>query len=154
MKVKISLGASMFPRIICGFPGVGKSTLFANSQGKITDSDSSKFDKSQFPQNYINHINQKLDEGYTVLCSTHKIVRDALVANGMDFVLVYPALNCRDEYIDRYINRGSPQPFIDMMKEKWVDFVVECSSQQNCLHVCLGQGQFLPSLEELPKLAM
>lgn len=156
MKVFINLAREdMFPKIIAGFPGVGKSTLFRKRGARlIADSDSSTFDKSDFPANYIRHIKQKLSEGYTVLVSTHNDVRNALVAEGMDFVLVYPALNCKEEYLQRYRDRGSPAAFVEMMDKKWVDFVVDCSGQKGCWHVCLAQGQFMPALDELPKLAV
>lgn len=139
-----------FPRVICGFPGVGKSTLFANKGNqKIVDSDSSTFDKADFPANYIAHIKQKLADGYTVLCSTHKDVRAALVAEGIDFILVYPLLECKDEYLRRYVKRGSPASFVFMMDSKWEEFVNDCASQESCTHVRLGHDQYMPSFEFL-----
>lgn len=92
--------------IIAGFPGVGKSYLFNETDIKVTDSDSSKFDKKDFPNNYISHIQNKLDEGYTVLSSTHDDVRKAFVENNMPFYLVYPDIRLKDEYIERYKKRG------------------------------------------------
>lgn len=51
------------PMLVAGFPGTGKSYYCYNGDWShympskfATDSDSSKFDKSNFPQNYINHI--------------------------------------------------------------------------------------------------
>jgi hypothetical protein len=43
--------------LISAFPGTGKSFLFNNTKLKILDSDSSKFDKSKFPENYIDISN-------------------------------------------------------------------------------------------------
>jgi hypothetical protein len=55
-------------------------------QGFATDSDSSKFDKANFPDNYIEHIKQKISEGYArIFISSHKEVREALVKNGLEF---------------------------------------------------------------------
>jgi hypothetical protein len=154
MKVMLSLAGEQttMPNVICGFPGVGKSTLFRNRGDlKILDSDSSTFDKAEFPQNYIAHIKEKIAEGYIILASTHDVVRNALVENNIPFGIVYPALNCKEEYLQRYRDRGSPQAFIDLMDAKWVDFVNGCASQKGCISYCMPKGQYMPSIEELPK---
>lgn len=147
--------AEEVPRVICGFPGVGKSSLFRNrGDSKIVDSDSSTFDKAEFPANYIAHIREKLAEGYTVLCSTHAEVRAALVQAGIPFALVYPKLDCRDEYMQRYTERGSPDAFIGMMFKNWEKFVQGCADQAGCKHVELDSGQYIPAtLQELQKRA-
>ena len=46
----------MKTKVYSAFPGVGKTTYFNNTSKNVLDSDSSTFDKSEFPQNYINHI--------------------------------------------------------------------------------------------------
>lgn len=157
MKVMLSLAGDTqmqkMPQVICGFPGVGKSTLFTNrGDQKILDSDSSTFDKANFPANYIAHIKEKIAEGYTILASTHDVVRQALVDNEIEFGIVYPALNCKAEYLQRYADRGNPQGFIDLMESKWVDFVNGCAAQKGCVSYCMPQGKYMPTIEELPKL--
>lgn len=155
MKVMLSIAKdnTMPVQVICGFPGVGKSTLFRDrGDQKILDSDSSTFDKAEFPANYIAHIKEKIAEGYTILASTHDVVRQALVDNDIPFGIVYPALNCKAEYLQRYADRGSPQGFIDLMDSKWVDFVNGCAAQKDCVSHCLAQGEYMPTMEELPKL--
>lgn len=140
----------MMTKVICGFPGVGKSTLFANRGDlKVVDSDSSKFDKAHFPANYIAHIKQKLAEGCLVLCSTHAAVRQAFVDEGIDFVLVYPKRECKSEYLSRYVSRGSPAPFVYMMDEKWDFFISDCESQKGCTHIILEPGEYIPSANSL-----
>ena len=42
--------------IISGFPGLGKSVLYKENKVNYSDSDSSKFSKKNFPENYIKHI--------------------------------------------------------------------------------------------------
>jgi len=84
------------PMLVAGFPGTGKSSYCYRDadympQGFATDSDSSKFDKADFPQNYIEHIKEKISEGYArIFISSHKEVREALVENGLEFTLIYP----------------------------------------------------------------
>ena len=44
--------------IISGFPGLGKSILYKENKVNYSDSDSSKFSKKNFPENYIKHIKE------------------------------------------------------------------------------------------------
>lgn len=108
--------------IISGFPGVGKSYYCKNieyAEGACCDSDSSKFDKSEFPGNYIKHIKKQITVYNTVLVSTHLEVRKAMVDEGLRFVLVYPDRSLKEEYLERYRKRGSPQVFLDLLDKNW-----------------------------------
>ena len=80
--------------VVSGFPGVGKS-YYVNygesndymPQGFALDSDSSKFDKKEFPQNYIDHIKNNIGKVKIIFVSSHKEVREELVKNNIRFVL-------------------------------------------------------------------
>ena len=80
MKVKkFNEHSAVDTLVVSAFPGCGKSHLFRNKgDKKILDSDSSTFDKSQFPENYINHIKSNIGDVDMILVSSHKEVRDAL----------------------------------------------------------------------------
>lgn len=135
------------PIVIAGFPGIGKSTLF--KQGvKCIDSDSSKFNKSDFPANYIEYIKEKLkDESLDyIFVSTHASVRHALVAAKIPYILVYPKITLKQEYLQRYRDRGSPEAFIELMDRSWNDFIVDCASQHGCERVILTEGQYLSDI--------
>lgn len=142
--------------IFSAFPGCGKSTLFRkapeyglvpcqvakNEDGVpvittppapagstyLFDSDSSLFDKSNFPHNYIEHIKGIMEsyENVIILVSSHEEVRAALSANGIEYILVYPDRSLKEEFIQRYIDRGSPESFVKMMEEKWDVFIDSC----------------------------
>lgn len=134
--------------VICGFPGVGKSYVVRHQNDlglKILDSDSSTFDKKEFPQNYIEHIESVLSKGEVdiILVSSHKVVREALKENNIDFFLVYPDILCKDEYIERYQERGSPESFIDLLRKNWDNWITECKQETDCSHVVLKRGQTL-----------
>lgn len=145
MKMTTILNESKLPskqhgKVICGFPGVGKSTLYKelkSSKVKVLDSDSSTFDKSEFPANYIKHIKEKTAEGYTILASSHDTVRDALVKAKIPFVLVYPAQNLKKDYLERYEDRGSPEAFINLLDAKWKEWIGQCGNFESdyCTHV-------------------
>lgn len=122
--------------MVAAMPGVGKTYLFNRPEYKglkMTDSDSSKFswDKNgerskEFPENYIKHIKSCIQEGYDlILVSSHKIVRDAMLEEGIDFNLVYPSKDQKDEYIKRFIERGSPESFVKLVGDNWNSWIDE-----------------------------
>ena len=138
--------------LIAAFPGTGKSH-YCNvdadymPQGFATDSDSSKFDKAEFPANYIAHIKQKIEDGYVrIFISSHQEVRDALVENGLEFTLVYPKKELKQEYLDRYKQRGSPEAFIKLIADNWDAWIDELKTQTGCTHIELESGQYISNI--------
>ncbi len=131
--------------IISAFPGCGKSHYFRENKDKIIvlDSDSSKFDKSDFPRNYIQHIKENIGKADVIMVSSHKEVRDDLVQNEIKFTLVYPDISIKDEYIQRYIDRGSPEPFINLLTKNWELWIGELNTQIGCNKIKLKEGQYL-----------
>lgn len=138
--------------LIAGFPGTGKTSYCYRDadyipQGFCTDSDSSLFDKSNFPQNYIEHIKEKISEGYSrIFISSHKEVREALVKEGLHFTLVYPSKELKNEYIERYTQRGSSEKFIELLSNNWDNWIEELQNQKGCDHVVLKSGQFIANV--------
>ena len=136
--------------VVSAFPGCGKSHLFRNKgEKKILDSDSSTFDKSQFPQNYIEHIKSNIGEVDIILVSSHKEVRDALVNESINFTLVYPRKDMKDEYIQRYIDRGNDGKFVELLKQNWNNWTDELENQEGCEKIELESGQYLSNVIEL-----
>ena len=131
-------------KLISAFPGVGKSYLFKNKGNKIIlDSDSSKFDKKKFPENYIKHIKDNIGMADIILVSSHDVVRDALVANGLDFTLVYPDKSIKDEYIQRYKDRGNKDDFVNRLEDNWDRWIDGMEKQKGAKHIKLQSGQYL-----------
>jgi len=145
MKVKkFNEHNSVETLVVSAFPGCGKSHLFRNKgDKKILDSDSSTFDKSQFPENYIKHIKSNIGDVDIILVSSHKEVRDALVDKGIKFTLVYPNMDIKDEYIQRYIDRGNDGKFVELLKQNWKNWVEELNQQSGCEKIKLDSGQYL-----------
>jgi hypothetical protein len=151
MKVKrFNEHNSVETLVVSAFPGCGKSHLFRNKgEKKILDSDSSTFDKSQFPQNYIEHIKSNIGKVDIILVSSHKEVRDALVSESINFTLVYPSKDIKDEYIQRYIDRGNDGKFVELLKQNWDNWTDELENQEGCEKIKLESGQYLSNVIEL-----
>ena len=140
--------------LVAAFPGTGKSYYCYNGNwsqyvpnGFCTDSDSSTFDKANFPENYIEHIKQKITEGYArVFISSHKDVRDVLVLNNLPFVLIYPSKELKQEYIERYKQRGNNEKFIQLVSDNWETWIDDCKAQVGCFHIELKSGQFVANV--------
>ena len=60
-----------------------------------------------------------------IFVSSHKEVRDALFDNCIFFYLVYPDYSRKEEFIQRYKNRGNDDKFIKLVTEKWSEWFNE-----------------------------
>ena len=133
--------------LISAFPGVGKTYLKDNFKNlEIIDSDSSTFDKENFPQNYIQHIKDHIGKVDIILISSHEVVRKALVEEGLPFILVYPDSELKNEYIQRYKERGNNENFIKILDDNWDTWMNQMKNQKGCAHIILYSGQYRSNL--------
>jgi len=140
-------------KVISGFPGIGKSTLFENNRAlEFLDSDSTNFswaDESKetrnqdWPQNYMEHIVESAKYADAIFVSTHDTVRNALIESRVPFVLVYPSLEMKEEYIQRYKDRGNDEKFVKLLEANYKVWIENLMSQEGCKHVVLQPGQYL-----------
>ena len=123
--------------VVCGFPGVGKTTV-ANNRSNILDAESSAFSwewnveppfdrkrNPMFPTNYIKFLQENADKYDVLLAASHKKVREALCANGIQYIIVAPRRELKNEYLIRYLKRGSDINFIELLNEKWDEFLTD-----------------------------
>lgn len=140
--------------LISAFPGTGKSYYVYNGNWShyapekfACDSDSSKFDKSLFPDNYIAHIKKMVVDSYSrIFISSHKQVREALINHNLPFVLIYPSIELKDEYIARYKLRGNDDKFIELVSANWETWITELQQQTGCFHIVLKSNQFISNV--------
>lgn len=138
-------------KIISGFPGVGKSTLFKyKGEVLVSDSDSSKFSwlkpgvrHPDFPANYIEHIKSNIGKLDFIFVSSHDVVREALNNEGIEYTIVYPSKDIKDEYIQRYIDRGNNENFVKLLQENYETFIEGIEKETKPKLVPLGSGQYL-----------
>lgn len=133
--------------VISAFPACGKTYAFNNvskySKYNMLDSDSSNYSwikdeagnntterNPDFPNNYIEHIKENIGKVDFIFVSSHKVVRDALRENDIKYVLIYPDVSLKKEWLDRMRFRGNDSSFIEMMDRNFEIFVKECEEEE------------------------
>lgn len=135
-------------RVLCGFPGVGKSRIITKHDDFI-DLDSALFAKEN-PNRFVQYVDriesllETTDKG--ILVSTHRGLLEELTKRNIDVVLVFPVRSARAAFIQRYINRGDWVEFLIQMCDNWDKYHDEMESvalTENSLRVILEDRQYL-----------
>jgi hypothetical protein len=141
--------------IISAFIASGKTWLTLNSKRldlsgfSILDLDSSVIPKengqraSNFKELYMAKVRASIAPNTIVLISTHEEIRSALAEEGLDFALVYPLRELKEEWIQRLRSRKSPEGLINIVQKDWSSMLGECEEQGGCSHFTLKKGQYL-----------
>lgn len=152
-------------KIICGFPGIGKTfftTMAQRTNLNVWDSDSSSYSwleaaegkirNPEFPNNYMYHIKSLLDNQTIdyILVSTHTVVREALQKNGIEYLLVYPDKSLKQEYLERFYHRGSDINFIKFLDKNWDSFIKEMEDDPSTKRI-LSHDQYLTDVIPSPE---
>ena len=129
--------------IICGFPGTGKSTVMNIFKG-VVDLESTPFKKNwKIYADVAEHMHK---QGYTVMVSSHKEMRNELLSREAAFVVVIPKKEDKALYIERYRERGNTEEFIKLLDENfeaWIDEILE----EEGLVICeLNGDEFISDL--------
>ena len=91
-----------------------------------------------FPNNYIEHIKENIGKYKYIFVSSHKEVRDALLDNCLFFYLVYPDDRRKEEFIQRYKDRGNDESFIQLVDKNWDNWLSEIYwIETGCEKVCM-----------------
>jgi hypothetical protein len=144
--------------IISAFIASGKTWLTAHSKSlsisgyKVLDLDSTMFPKvdgqrtSGFKEAYIAKVKQSIAPNTIILLSTHEEIRSALVEEGLNFALVYPPEDLKEEWMGRLHARSSPQSLVDIVHRNWSSMLGECADQGGCTQFVLQRGQYLSDI--------
>lgn len=131
--------------IICGFPGVGKSTA-AERCKSVLDLESTPYhstnDLNWFSkyvdaiENYVNDVHYNY-----ILVSTHKLVRDEMQYRGIPYIIVTPLIKLKDEYLARYIKRGDPYSFVELINGQWESWIEDFAyDDMPIIHLDAGEN--------------
>ncbi len=111
--------------IICGYAGVGKSTLSRKFVG-VMDLESTPFEKDW--ERYAKCATYYHKQGYLVLVSCHKEIRERILSmlegDTEGVYTIVPNVADKELYRERYTRRGNTPEFIKVQMdnwEKWLD---------------------------------
>lgn len=114
------------------------STIYKENRISYSDSDSSKFSKKYFPDNYIKHIKRIRKKKDLVFVSSHICVREALVREKIPFIYVIPSLDRKEEFLNNYKERGNAQSFIDNVDINWERWLqISVYNNEYPVYVCV-----------------
>ena len=156
----------MDTKIYSIFPACGKTWLYKHQEDfglKILDSDSSQFSwirvngnierNPDFPNNYIRHIKENTGKYDCIFVSSHKVVREALDAEGIDFTIVYPEQSCKAEWIGRcYIREINFEDGCStaVMYNNFDDWILECvETGINHKEIVMRPGSYLSDYADI-----
>ena len=150
--------------VIAGFAGVGKTTLAKKYRNVIDiESSSYKYDYSMynnidyeklkgnkdrikntnFPQNYIDAINQAKQKYDIILIWLCDEAIDFYKKFGIEFVVCYPNIEAFEDYKQRYISRGNSKIWIDNVVSYYDEFVINNLEKSNYKKMILDKGETL-----------
>jgi hypothetical protein len=144
----------MNTQIISAFPGTGKTYFKTqNSDKRVFDLDSNEFTNGHdidgkvvsrhFPSNYLQAIKEHIGKTDVLFISIHREVRDMLTNTGIDFTLVYPKRELKEEYMERFRKRGDSESFIELFSKNWDAILKELENQPNCRHLILCRAEYI-----------
>ena len=126
--------------IICGFSGVGKSTAEQKSKNVI-DFESSAYShdwekgvmNNNFPKNYIDAVVEHMNNHHNCiyLLSCHEEVRRELKDRDFEYIIVMPTYWQRNEYVKRWLKRGSSVEFVRSMYDRWNEMMKSCEDDSS-----------------------
>lgn len=158
--------------IVSAFAGVGKTTLAQMYKEDVIDLESGNFKwldnegtenlkgnkkipNPRYPINYLEAIKKANSQYKVVLISQHDVIRKCLDAVKLDYIVVYPEIGLKEEFIERYKLRDNNDNFINLISSKWENWISDLNLIQNHKKIVINKGQYLSDFVEdfgLPKL--
>lgn len=147
--------------IVSAFAGVGKTTLakkynkdvidlesgnfkwIENGNTEATKGDNTRTQNPKYPINYLEAIKKANSEYKVVLISQHDVIRKCLDAVKLDYILVYPDISMKEEFIERYQKRGNNEKFINLIMSNWDKWIQDLNNISGHNKIILQKGQYL-----------
>lgn len=130
--------------IISGFSNIGKSYLIKNKNINCIDFDTCYFKKID---NWINIYVEcvlALKEKYDyVLITTYGEILNELNKRNIEYYLVYPKRELKEEYRNRAIKRDSDKDFIEGFFSRWDTHIDDCIKNKNKNKIVLNENEYL-----------
>lgn len=144
--------------IICGFPGIGKTTcrykynntnvldMESSAYSWIFDSNSCPKRNPEFPNNYIDSLELLAKKGgyEYIFVSSHEEAREEMRNRGIKYIIVAPenTSEIKNEYCKRYLKRGSDIDLINKVYQD-CDYMIESIERDPSPTIWLDCGEYL-----------
>ena len=160
--------------IIAGYAGIGKTTFARKNKNALDlsimpykysnlDEISSKYNGEKIKASPELKLNPNWRyEYYDKLISLFKSefekiiviptdirIMEWLEEDGIPFTVVYPAIDLKEEYRNRYISRGNNEDFINVFIGDWDWWISMLKSQQGCDKIELKANEYLSDVKTL-----
>lgn len=163
--------------IIAAYAGVGKTTFCTKNQGNAIDVVCMPFKysnfyevSSQLGESEDIKANEKLElrdkwelyyywavkylayycpKKYIVIPTINSIM-DFLEADNIPYTIFYPNVELKDEYEQRYLERGNSESFMDVFIGQW-DYRLESLAERKCKKIVLESHQYLSDVIDCSK---
>lgn len=129
--------------LYAAFCGTGKSYLCNNFADDYMELECWEYRKGDFPNNYIQDVIDAIGRTKYLFISTDPVILKELNKRGIEIRLYYPQNELRNEYLDRFIARISPQDFVGAIMINWHKWIDELKEQDYCKHKILQTGEYL-----------
>jgi hypothetical protein len=108
-------------KIIVGFQGIGKKSLLDKSSLNII-----LLDQDDLSEDYVSNL-MKDDKIDLILIEYGKTSIELLNKSNFKYLLIYPHISLKSDYIRKYKRRGLPEFFINHMIKNWDKLINECN---------------------------
>ena len=129
--------------LCAAFCGTGKSYLCNNFADDYMELECWEYRQGDFPNNYVKDVIKAIGKTKYLFISTDPVILKELNKRGIKIHLYYPQNELRNEYLDRFIERISPQDFVGAVMINWHTWINELKDQNYCNHIVLQTGEYL-----------
>lgn len=99
--------------------------------------------KRRLSKNYVFDVLHSIGKTKYLFISTDPIILNELNKHNVKITLCYPTNELRNEYLDRFIARGSTFDFIGALMVNWDKWINQLKEQNYCKHIVLQKGEYL-----------
>lgn len=130
-------------KIIAAFCGAGKTYICKKTDIDAVEIEYWIYKDQGIYKEYVDDIRAHIGHVDYIFIATDPAGLKLLHQEGFQITLIYPEIELRNEYLDRYINRDSSSDFIGVFMKYWKPWISELINLPFCDHIVLKKGQFL-----------
>lgn len=146
--------------IISAFSGTGKKYFMDNTNLRVLFINPDDYayislqkKNPEFPNNFISHIRDNVNAYDVILFPSSRLVHESLINKGIQYNLIYPNINLRNEYQKRLESKGYDDYFIERFLDTWEGDILNCSLQMypNKIRLCCEDYYLSDAIDKLIK---